>query len=916
MAGSSESSERGQRTPGQIWRFAGCDFDERRRELRVRGTAVDIESKPLDVLRELLAHAGEVVTKEELLEAAWPGLMVVDGSLATAVSKLRKALGDEHIIVTVPRVGYRMAVPVQSKPLAPPPWPDLDLRAGEAVPGRLQWRLGRRLDVSPSSEVWLADHTKTGDRRVFKFAPDAQRLKDLKREVTVARLLRQTLGERADFVRLLEWNFDAPPYFLESEYCGPNLAEWAEAHGGLHAVPLDVRLRLLIDIAEAVAAAHGCGVLHKDLKPGNILATGGRDGVVQIKVADFGSASLLAPARLAELGITNLGFTQAGVDLGTLTGTVMYLAPELVGGQSPTPASDVYALGVLLYQLIVGDFRRPLAPGWEADVTDPLLRDDIAEAACGDPARRLATATAFADRLRTLDRRRREATDLQRSRDRALAAEQKRAATRARRPWLALAAMPVLAAVAFGLYFTLRPAAAPAVKALAVLPFENVGSDTSLDFLRLALADEVANTLTRTRGIVVRPFARSSSYAPGSDLEQVARDLKVDGIVTGRFVRRGSQLHITLEAVDAARGEAVWRDAIDAPAESLIAAQVQIGLRVRGGLAPAFGGSAADVGAQPRNEQAYELYLRSAALPFDASHNAEALGLLEQSVALDGSYAPSWLVLARRYYVESRYNSGDPSAIEKWRVAVEHGLALEPDNVTFAAGYLRLVAEQGDLLEAHRRSEELVRRYPDSVDAHFTLSYALRYAGLLREAASHCETALFLDARTQTSGLRSCAVAFIQLADYPRALNYIHLDLGSGYARAMSIDMLVRQGREREALEVGSPELPQWASYDVLLACMGGKPAHEIRELARSLRPVEDPEANYLSAAHLAYCGETDAALAMLRRAIEGHYCSYPALETDPLLASLRSRPEFAELVTAGRSCQQTLLAQLRPSSP
>lgn len=97
-----------------VWRFGDCEFDELSRELRVRGAAVELEAKPLEVLHQLLIHAGEVVTKDQLLESVWPGLMVVDSSVATAVSKLRKALGsDDTIVVTVPRVGYRLGVPAR-----------------------------------------------------------------------------------------------------------------------------------------------------------------------------------------------------------------------------------------------------------------------------------------------------------------------------------------------------------------------------------------------------------------------------------------------------------------------------------------------------------------------------------------------------------------------------------------------------------------------------------------------------------------------------------------------------------------------------------------------------------------------------------------------------------------------------------
>ncbi len=262
---------------GRLWRFADYEFDELGRVLRVKGHPVDLESKPLDILLQLLLHAGEVVTKEELLDSVWPDVIVVDGSLATAVSKLRKAMqdamqDDDHsVIVTVPRVGYRLAVPVYCKTVASAAVPDLGFKPGDVVPGREQWQLSRPMDISGSSEVWLAENPKTHEERVFKFAADGVRLKGLKREITISRFLRESLGDRPEFVRILEWNFETRPFFLESEYAGPNLAEWAEAQGGLSNIPIDTRLRILTDIAQAVAAAHGIGVLHKDLKPANIL---------------------------------------------------------------------------------------------------------------------------------------------------------------------------------------------------------------------------------------------------------------------------------------------------------------------------------------------------------------------------------------------------------------------------------------------------------------------------------------------------------------------------------------------------------------------------------------------------------------------------------------------------------------------
>jgi DNA-binding winged helix-turn-helix (wHTH) protein/serine/threonine protein kinase len=444
-------------TSGRLWRFGDYEFNELARELRIKGRPVELESKPLDILLQLLLHAGEVVTKEELLESVWPNVVVVEGSLATAVSKLRKAMDDDAhpAIVTVPRVGYRLAVPVYCKTVAASAGPELGFKAGAAVPGREQWRFIRPMDVSGSSEVWLAENPKTHEQRVFKFAADGARLKGLKREITISRFLRESLGDRPEFVRILEWNFETSPFFLESEYAGTNLAEWVEAQGGFAKISFDTRLQLLVDVARAVGAAHDIGVLHKDLKPANILVVAAGSGAWQIKVADFGSASLFDPSRLHALGITNLGFTQtASLDAAPLTGTLMYLAPEVLAGQSPSTGADVYALGVILYQLTIGDFRKPLAPGWEAEIEDSLLREDIADAACGDPAKRLNSAADLVERLLTFEQRRVKRDELEAAKLRAQVAERKLAETRARRPWVVFAVVALAAglAVSFALY--------------------------------------------------------------------------------------------------------------------------------------------------------------------------------------------------------------------------------------------------------------------------------------------------------------------------------------------------------------------------------------------------------------------------------------------------------------------------------
>ncbi len=306
--------------------------------------------------------------------------------------------------------------------------------AGQTIPRRPRWELTQRLGAGGFGEVWLARH-KSGDERMFKFCFEAERLRALKREVTLFRLLRETLGHRHDIARVLDWHFDEAPYFLESEYTdGGDLARWAESLGGLDAVPLARRLELVAGVAEALAAAHSVGVLHKDVKPRNVLVTHDADGRPRPQLADFGIGALTEKARLDQPGFTVQGFTETSPDGGSATGgTVHYMAPELLAGKPATVQADVYALGVMLYQIVVGDFERPLAPGWRREVDDELLADDVAACVDGMPERRLRSAAELAERLRSLGKRRRRRQ-----------AERRAKRLRRRRRWLAVAAAVVL----------------------------------------------------------------------------------------------------------------------------------------------------------------------------------------------------------------------------------------------------------------------------------------------------------------------------------------------------------------------------------------------------------------------------------------------------------------------------------------
>ncbi|HEX3945299.1 MAG TPA: winged helix-turn-helix domain-containing protein [Rhizomicrobium sp.] len=389
------------------WRFADFALEERTFTLTHAGRPIALRRKPMQVLLYLLQRSSEVVTKEELAEACWPRRILSESVLATTMNRLRSALSDDaqNIVRTVHGYGYRIGVPVSVQHSAMPLAQRLQLKRGDNPPLRPLWRLSEQLGAGASADVWVAEHEKTGEKRVYKFAVDGDALRALKREITLSRVLHDTLGERPDLVRIFDWNIEQVPCFLETEFLPEgNLLSWCAAHGGLAAQPMPLRLDLMAQCAETLSAAHSVGVLHKDLKPANVLIAAADRW--QVKLGDFGSGGVDDHSRLSNLGITRLGFTATRALRDVSGGTPLYVPPEAQRGQPATLQGDVYALGVMLYQAVIGDWSRPLAPGWERDVQDDLLREDIAAAVDGDPTRRFSDAAELARRLRSLEERR------------------------------------------------------------------------------------------------------------------------------------------------------------------------------------------------------------------------------------------------------------------------------------------------------------------------------------------------------------------------------------------------------------------------------------------------------------------------------------------------------------------------------
>lgn len=795
------------------------------------------------------------------------------------------------------------------------------------------YRITEKLGVGGQGAVYKAVDNKLGRTVVIKVIPPELSVKEanLKRFEREARLASSL--DHPNICTIFDLDEQDGMHFIAMQYVeGKNVRQLV---GGR---PLELKTALLIglQVADALVAAHSRGIIHRDIKSGNVMVT----SAGQVKVLDFGLAKLLDDDQAATRGIHHTELTEVGVPYGTAT----YAAPEQARGDRVDKRADIFSLGVLLYEMLTGTW--PFRGKTTIDVRHAVLHDPprpIPELRGSAIPQRLQQIVDRAlekepkDRFQNMDDFRNELRYVLQEVDAGAAAYQGVAPEPPRH--LAGANNPVSRAVRWLKSITRSeaPTTSPNLntpskihetpfttvtdqekKSLAILCFRNLANDPSASFYEFSLADAVITELARVRSLVVRPSSVIARYqGQQRDPREIGQELNVSAVLTAGFIHAGERFRVTAQLIDVASGELLWSDRIDTAASDIIVVQDTIAQRIVEGLrvelSPA---EQSGIGkATTQNPAAYEQYLRGRDLfarfifrTLSREDCDAAIGHFERAIELDPNFALAHDGIGACYV--NRVFKGFGGSEDYERAEDAFHKALEIDANLFEARMLMVFVYlwRGRKEKAWEEVNRTRKEAPNEPVVHFVKAMLHRLDGEYGRALRSYDRLVRLDPAAHVVASYSRALVYMYLGNFDEvfrqldnagepdnALVQTFRALGLYYTGQTDAAATLMRGVVEK-----HPNMHGIRPFLAMFLSAQGKHDEALAQLNSDVKRngEVDADISYSIGSVYALEGLPNDAFEWLERSAALGNANKPCFENDPNLVSLREDPRFGELMS------------------